>query len=114
MRNAVIFALLMLPVFLFAEDKKPESKSFTFTVSFDIAEDAKIILDLPVFDVGPKSKTLTKEEFRKNAKEIIGRGYRPKTLEINEKGKFTLLHFVLPIPPPAEEEKQDDFLKVSK
>lgn len=107
-----VTCLFMLVGAALAEDKKPEPKSFLFTVSFDIAEDAKIILDLPVSGVEPKTKTLTKEEFRKNAKEIMGRGYRPKTLEINEKGKFTLIHFVLP--PPEEEEKQDDFLNVRK
>ncbi len=116
MRLLISFLVIWSALVLAAPDKKEpakpveKSKSLKFTLEAEVADDCKITIELPASHAEPKIKTLTKEEFRKAAKEIMGRRYILKKYVAIDM-KVTELHFTLP-PIEKEEEEEDDFLKV--
>lgn len=64
-----IFLCLLICVAPPAKEK--EDRSLQFNMSYQISKDAKIYLELPVFEVEPKVQILTKEQFRKHARKIL-------------------------------------------
>lgn len=82
---------------------------FRFNISHPVAEDAVILLELPVPEAGKRFKKITLEQFKKHGKLIVYLEYELKEVKL-EGLVIKKAVFMLPKPPPEKPKGKDDLV----